>query len=211
MSLYSPLLTLKPHVVGEGRIEQAERVRELQLPEDGNLLALTKADGGGGPFPHAVQGEDGRLREGRRIEGAGRMGQVVLREEQRRRTGAHLGQFLPEERAHQQLFLDPHRHGHEKARQSPGRKAVVGLQQALELEIGLVVKGHRGKIAELEPRLRHDVGQGLGRKVGVVLLAGEALFLGRGDDLAVHQDGCGAVVIKGGKPENGVRQGSGSP
>ena len=183
----------------------------MQLPEDGDLLAPAVADGGGGPFPHAVHGEDGRLLEGRRIEGAGRMGQVVLGEQQRGVAVAHLGQFLPQERAHHELFLDPDRHGHEEALQAPGREAVVGLQQALELEIRLVVEGHGAQVAELEPRLRHDVGQGVSRKVGVVLLAGEALFLGRGDDLAVHQDGRGAVVIKGGKPENGVRQGSGSP
>ena len=98
-----------------------------------------------------------------------------------------------------------------KLRQAPGREAVVGLQQPFELEIGLIVEGHRGEVAQLQPRLRHDIGQGVGRKVRVVLLAGEALFLGRGDDLAVHQDGRGAVVIEGGKPENGVRQGARGP
>jgi hypothetical protein len=35
-----------------------------------------------------------------------------------------------------------------------------------------------------------------------MLLAGEALFLGGGDDLAVNEQGGGAVVIKGGKTEN---------
>jgi hypothetical protein len=35
-----------------------------------------------------------------------------------------------------------------------------------------------------------------------VLLAGEPLLLGRGDDLAVHQQGGGAVVIKSGEAEN---------
>ncbi len=89
--------------------------------------------------------------KGRGVKGAGRVGQVVLGEKQGRDPAIPgLGQFVPEERAHHQLFLDPHRHGHEEAPQAPGGEAVVGLQQPLELEVGLVVKGHRGRFAQLE-------------------------------------------------------------
>ncbi len=107
---------------------------------------LAEADGGGGPLPHPVHREDGGLVEGRRIEGGGRVGQVVLRKEDGRIAGPGLGQFVFEHGAHHELFFDPHRHGHEEAPEPPGGKAVVGLQQALELEVGLVVEGHGGQV-----------------------------------------------------------------
>ena len=193
---------LEAAVVGEGRIEQAQGVGKLELPQDGELPAPAEADGGGGPFPHPVHREDGGLGKGRRIEGGGGVGQVVFREKDRGLAVSHLGQFFLEQGAHQELFFDPHRHGHQKAPEPPGGKPVVGLQQALELEVGLVIEGHGAQVGEPQARLRHDIGQGIGREGGVVLLAGEPLLLGRGDDLAVHQEGGGAVVIKGGETEN---------
>ena len=39
-------------------------------------------------------------------------------------------------------------------------------------------------------------------EMSVVFLAREALFLGRGDNLPIHHQGGGGIVIKGGKPQN---------
>ena len=73
---------------------------------------------------------------------------MVLRKEDGGIAVSHLGQFFLEHGAHHQLFFDPHRHGREKAPEPPGGKPVVGLQQALELEVGLVIEGHGRQVGE---------------------------------------------------------------
>ena len=52
--------------VGERRVEQAERVREADLADQLELVALADAERGRRPLADAVDGEDGRLLERRR-------------------------------------------------------------------------------------------------------------------------------------------------
>ena len=59
-------------------------MREPDLLEEPNLGAAPTPDGGGRPLADAVDGQDGGLLEGRAEEGAGRVGEVVLAEEDSR-------------------------------------------------------------------------------------------------------------------------------
>ncbi len=65
-------------VVGEGGVEQAQGVGEVELADHLDLVAPADADAGGGPLPHAVEGQDGRGLERRREEGRGGVALVVL-------------------------------------------------------------------------------------------------------------------------------------
>ena len=58
-------------LVGEGGVEQPERVGEVHLFHDVQVGAAPDRSGGGRPFADAVHCEDGGLAERRRIEGAG--------------------------------------------------------------------------------------------------------------------------------------------
>ena len=79
------------------------------------------------------------------------MGQVVLRKENRHIPIPEFGETLADHPLHEQLFLDPDRNGGPEADQSPGRKRIVGFQQSLECQEGLVIKRDRPKIPELKP------------------------------------------------------------
>ncbi len=73
---------LEAGVVGKRRIQQAERMREVDFLEDFQRVAAPDGQRGGGPFADAVHGQHGGLLEGRGEEGAGGMAQVVLGEAQ---------------------------------------------------------------------------------------------------------------------------------
>src|SRR3990172_7863991 len=68
--------------VGEGRVQEADRVREMNFLEQRDLVALALHYRGRGPLADAIHGENERILEWRRIERRGGVRQVVLGEQQ---------------------------------------------------------------------------------------------------------------------------------
>ena len=130
------------------------------------------------------------------------MREVVFREIDRDIAFAEFGELIAEHAPHKNLFLDPGEHGGEKADETAGRKRVVGLEEALEFQKGLFVKGDGRKVFEVEAGLLQNVAAGIDRKGGVVLFPSEALFLGSSDNLAVDEERGGAVVIERGNAKD---------
>src|SRR5206468_5942758 len=152
------------------------------------------------PLAHAVHGEDGGLREGRRVEGARGVRLVVLGEEDGALVAA---ERLADLVAREELLLGPHRHGRQEGAEPARRDAAVVLEQALELEQRLVVEADVVELFRPELPLREAVGDGVAREGGVVLLAREALLLRRRHDLAVADEARRRVVIVGRDAEDG--------
>src|SRR5262245_5020674 len=75
-------IDLEPEIVGESRVQEAERMREVNLAMDVERLALAQSDRSGGPFADAVHGENRGTLEWRRIERTCRVRLVVLCEDQ---------------------------------------------------------------------------------------------------------------------------------
>ena len=78
------------------------------------LVAPADGERGGGPLADAVQRQDRGLVEGRGVEGAGRVAQVVLAEQQPLepgRLGIDLLQFPDQQVLQEQLLAQPDRHG----------------------------------------------------------------------------------------------------
>ncbi len=73
---------LEAGVVGEGGIEQPERVGEVDLADDLQSVAFAQRQRRRRPFAHAVHRQHRRALERRGEEGAGGMAQVVLGEQQ---------------------------------------------------------------------------------------------------------------------------------
>jgi len=199
--LVLPGIDPEAQIVGEGGVEQPDGMGEAHLLEEGDVVVPAVADGGGGPFPDAVDGQDRRFGKGRGEEGAGGVGQVVIREEELdtfRGAVADPLQLVADQFLEEHLLLDPHGNGGEKGLQTPGGEGVVGLQKPLEFQQRLVVEDHGVQILHADPGPLQAEGRRMGREGWVVLLPGEALLLGGGDDLAVLEEGGGGIVIKSG-------------
>ena len=96
-----------------------------------------------------------------------------------------------------QLLLDPDRQRDAKRAQAAWRESEIGFEQALEFEERLVVEDDVIDRAKLDLGLVQAILDGVARKPGVVLLAGEALLLRRRDDPAIGDERRGAVMVEG--------------
>src|SRR6185437_10936441 len=79
--LVFPRIHLEPAVIGKGRIQQSQRMREPDLPEQFDLPSSSDPYRGRRPLTHPVDCEDRSLRKNRRIKSAGRMRQMMFREQ----------------------------------------------------------------------------------------------------------------------------------
>jgi hypothetical protein len=101
-----------------------------------------------------------------------------------------------------ELLPKPDGNCHRERPQTAGGKGQVGLEQSFELEKGLVVEDNMINPVQADTGLAQAVPDRVTREGGIVLLAREPLLLGRGHDPAVLDQGGGAVVVKGGDPQN---------
>jgi hypothetical protein len=193
---------LESGVVGEGRVEQAERMREAKLGHQLHPVALPDAPGGGGPLAHAVHGEEGCSRERRGEERRGGVRLVVL--------GKHDGAPVPErprdQVRHPELLAEPRGNGAHEGREPTRSNGQVGLENAIELEKRLVVEGDAVKGVDAEARLAQTSPDGVFREAVVVLHPAEALLLGGGDDLPIAQQARSGVVVVRRDSENGRQE-----
>src|SRR5207302_1451333 len=116
-------IDLEAAVIGESRIQQAERVWELQMVREANAIAAARAAGRGRPFADAVERKDGGLLERAGEEGAGGVAFMMIGEDEPRPGRA--AKPLPQRAAQVQFFLEPDVQGQAKARKASGRKGQV--------------------------------------------------------------------------------------
>ena len=184
--------------VGERRVEESERVRELDLAQQLELTPSAHSVARGRPLPDTVEGQDGGLVEGRGIEGRGCVRLVVLREEDLAVIPDLLGDLGRDE----ELLFEPHRHGLDEVLEAARGDAQVGHQDALELEHRLVVEGDVVEVRHPDPGLLQAEFDRAPRKIGIRLAAREALLLRGGDNLTIPQEAGGGVVVVGGDPQD---------
>jgi hypothetical protein len=191
---------LETAVIGERGVEEPERMGEADLASELQMVAVADTPGGRGPFPDAIEGEDGGTVEGAGKEGAGGVALVVVGEDQLGAPGPlQLGEQRP---LHVQLLPHPDRDGHAEARETRGRVGEIGFDQPLELHQRLLVEGDVVEIGRLQPPGLEAVLDRVDGKTGVVFAPAEALLLGRRHDAAVHHQRRGAVVVKRGNAQN---------
>ncbi len=189
--------------VGERGVEEAERVGEVELALQLDVVAATHPDAAGGPLPHAVEGEDRRALERRREERARRVALVVLGEPE------VLGHRCPDALqpaldlvGDPELLTRERRHRRRERADALGADAQVRLEQTDERGDRLVVVHDRVDAFGADVAALHAVRDRALRERGVVLLASEALLLGRGHELAVDDERGGRVVVERADPED---------
>ena len=85
-------------------------MREVDFAQDLQRGAAAHRGGRGGPFAHAIHGEDSGVFEWRRVEGAGGVAEVVLAEEQpffEIGGGPELAKFLGQQAPSETAFRAP--------------------------------------------------------------------------------------------------------
>ena len=146
-------IDLEAGVVGESRIEQSQRMREVQLFQHLQAVALAIAQRRGRPFADPVHRQDGGFLERRGEERRRRVTLVMFAEQQARlpvEVGLPLLHLVAQQRLLEQLLLQPQRHGHAERREPARRIGEIGLEQPLELQERLVVEGHIIDIGHLD-------------------------------------------------------------
>ena len=185
---------LETTVVGERRIQQPERMGELQMVGEPKAIAGTEAVCRRTPLADAVEREDRRLVERAREEGARGVALMVIGEHDGHSSRTRQG--LSQQAAHVELVPEPYRHRLREAQESARREGQVGLDQPVELHERLVVEGEVVEPLRREPRLGQAIRDRSGRKARVVLSPREPLFLRRGDGFAVDHERRRTVVIE---------------
>ncbi len=101
-----------------------------------------------------------------------------------------------------QLLAQPQRQRHAERREPAGAVGQIGLKQTLEFDERFVVENDVVDFADAAFGFVEAIVYGAAREIGVELLAGEPLFLRRGGNPPIFNEGRGTVVIEGGQPEN---------
>ena len=165
---------------GDRRVEEPERIGELDLLEEREVGVLPPTIRGGRPLADAVHGQDRGLGESGEVKGARRVGGVMLE-----------GVDPPLEAEHlSDLALGP-----VGVEPRPAVVAAPRPQLATQLLHRRFVERHAVDIADVEATGLQAEGEGRHRQPRVVLDAREALFLGRR-----HQP---AVLAPGNRPTRG--------
>src|SRR5439155_8944937 len=152
-------------------VQEAERVGPMQLLQQLEVVGAAHPERRRGPLAHAVDREDRRLLEGGGEKRARRVRLVMLGVQDLAVIAEGAADFPVEE----QLLFYPQWAGHPELREPAGRNAEVGLQNALELEEGLVIEADIGQVRGPNPGRLETIPRGVPRKGSVALLAGEAL------------------------------------
>jgi hypothetical protein len=111
-------------------------------------------------------------------------------------------QFPAEQVSLEQLLANPQRERHPERPQPARRQRKIVFQKPFELKKRLFVENRGIHFVLLQARRFQTVTHGVSRKPGIVLLAGKALLLRGGHNLAVPNEGGGAVVVESGDTEN---------
>src|SRR5262249_8510571 len=128
---------LEPRVVGEGRIEQPERMGKVNLAYYLDVLVHAQRERRRGPLSHTVHRENRGAVEGRWEERARGVAQVVFREYQPILpvdAAVDPGEFRTQQVLLEELLLEPHRQCSTERGEAVWRQRHVSLEQTVELE-----------------------------------------------------------------------------
>src|SRR5436309_2017356 len=170
-------------------------MRELQLLHKAKPIAFADAEGRSAPFAHAIQRQDRRRLKWTGEKCARSMTFMVVCKNQP--GGAGLAQLLLQSSAHVQFVLQPKRHRHPKTAKTGRRVGEVSFQEPIKLGQRLVVKRDVSQLVRLDAAFLQAISDGAGGKTCIVLFATETLLLRRSDNVPVHNQRGGTVVIKG--------------
>ena len=188
------LVDLEPEILGEHRVEQPERIREMDRPDFGQAVALAEMHCRGLVLADPVEGDDDGALERRREERRGGV-RAVMRAMLDR---AEIVQVLLQLRRDRQLVLHEFRDAlvEDAARARPVIDHLV--PQAVELHCGVFVEDDPVEIVDVELQRVQRGADRPYRKTRVVLDAAQPLLVDRETDrVVIHHRERAVVVVAG--------------
>jgi len=168
---------------------------KMHFLEQFDFILSPESHTGGGPFPYAVEGQDGGFCEGRGEKGTGGMGFMVFGED------VAAFEFMVECLVHfagqVQFLFEPEGHTHEELLESAGRKGDERFQHSLKFQQGFIVKYHMVQVTGVDVGIIETVIHSVEWEPMIVFFTGKSFLLGGGEDFAVPQQGGGTIVIEG--------------
>ena len=194
----------EPQVLGDGPVEETQRVRQGLPLQRVDRLAMPVIERGGLQLCRAVDDQNRRIVKAAGVIGRGRVAQMVI--ECLELEVAPLAREVPLQRLprqHHFAHACAPAAGKESRQVAPKLMRPVQASQALlgvmhqalyQPTLSVPVIGHMRNVSELETSLSNDAFDGTARKFRRVLFAREALFFGRRDHAAInHQRGAGVM------------------
>lgn len=173
---------------------------KAKLSQEAKSISFTDTDTCGGPFADTIDGQDRSLLKGTGIKRARGVRFVM--------TGPNdaMASFATESfldgASHEELFAQPRGHGLREGSKAHWRESEVGLEQSLELEQRFFIEGDVIDLIGFEASGIEAIANGVGRETRIMFDSREPLLLGCRNDLAVHQQSGGGVMVEGGDAQD---------
>src|SRR5262249_44172450 len=132
-------IDLEAAVISEGRVQQSQRMGELNVAGECDLVAYACAVRRGAPLPNAVEREDGCFFKGAGEKRTG--GGAFLMIEKDKTVGGESREFPTDGATEVQFLLQPQRHGLAEAAEAGRRVGQVRFEQAFKFRKRLIVEG----------------------------------------------------------------------
>ena len=189
------LVDFKTQERRERAVEQANRVREVHLPGELQVVALADAHGCGGPLADTVERQDRGLVKGRAEVGAGGVGEMVLREQYLLGIDAD---GTRDQALNPQLVKEPGPHALHEHPIRLGKPLQGRLQEPVKLDEGLFEEHNVVYVRAGNAGLVHAELYRVLRIIVVVFDSSESFFFGcRHQNTVFQQSGGGIVKIAG--------------
>src|SRR5437016_3402830 len=169
-------------------------MRKLEFSLQLDLIAGALSDARRRPFTYTVCRHKRRIVERTGEEGA--RGVTLMMADEHDGSRRWKRQLVADEMGNSQLLLEPKRNGRLESAKAPGCERDVRLEEAVEFQERLVIERNIIKIARCESSFRQTIGDCMFWKGVIMFDAGESFFLRGGNDVAVDDQRCGAIVVE---------------
>ncbi len=188
------VVDLEPGERGEGGVEEAERVREVEFSQRGDVTVVAGGDYRRRPLADGVDRHDRRVGKRAGVVGGAGVGTVVVTAAERASAGEP--EFSSDPYRNADFPPEPLPHHRAERRRVPRGDSQVSLEESVELDHRTLVEPDLVHVVDRESGLVKTERDGATGERGVMFDPREPLFLGRGDEPAVDDQGGRRVMIE---------------
>ena len=180
----------------------------MDFPYHFQRVATTDGYTGGRPLTDSIHGQHNGICERRWVKGTRGVTLMVFGEQEPRLPlirSRQICQEISQEFLLEQLFLSPNRNCLTEGAKAPRGEGDIGFKEPFQFQKRLFVEDDIVDIVKRQTCSIQTKGDSVFGEGGVIFAPSKALFLGRGNNLTIAQQGGGTVMIKSRYTENVYR------